>query len=158
MLYTIDDVAKMLGMNPRTIRRYIEKGQLRGERIGGSWRISEEAVKDMVDAPEMKEALSQHFQERSDDMLDLYLQGKHRLQQNNNVIMLVFAFNPQTEAWVLAKMDEWMTELNRMGQDAQFDFTMVGNEQGLYRIVLIAPFMVARTMIGELERLREGTN
>jgi excisionase family DNA binding protein len=154
MLLTIDEVAKALGLNPRTIRRYIEKGQLRAERIGGSWRVPEDAVRDMLSSPESKEAVSKKLAERTEDMLTLYLQGKHRLQAKGLVALFVLAFNPNTEPWVLAKSTKWMAELNRMGQSAQFDFTMTGSERGLYRLVLIAPPAVCLAMIGEWERTR----
>jgi len=154
MLYTIDEVAKMLNMHPRTIRRYIEKGQLRGERIGGTWRITEEAFKEMFDAPEIKESISKHISERSEDIIDMYLKGKHRLQQKNLVMLSVLVYNQQEEAWILAKTSEWMAELNRLGENAQFDFTMTGNEQGLFRLTLIASLAVSQIMIAELERLR----
>ena len=152
MLYTIDEIAQILGLNPRTIRRYIEKGQLRGERIGGSWRISEQAFKEMFDAPDVKESITKGFKERSEDMLALYLQGTHRLQKDS-VVMTVFVFDPQKEPWVLAQSAEWMAELNRLGQNAHFDFTIVGNEQGHYRFTLIAGFTVTQAMMAELERL-----
>ena len=155
MLYTVDEVAKMLNMHPRTIRRYIEKDQLRAERIGGSWRISKEALMEIFDAPELKEAITKHITEHTEDMLDLYLKGKHRLQQNNLVMMSIFVFNPQVETWVLAKISEWMTELNRVGESTKFDFTMTGNDQDLYRLTLIAPPTMLQAMIMELERLRE---
>lgn len=155
MLYTVDEVAKMLNMHSRTIRRYIEKGQLRAERIGGSWRISEEAFMEMFDAPEIKESITKHMNEHSEDILDLYLKGKHRLQHNHLVMMYVFVFNPQKEAWVLPKLSELMTELNRLGQDAKFDFTMTGSEQDLFRLTLIAPPDVLQAIITELVRLRE---
>jgi excisionase family DNA binding protein len=149
MLYTIDEIAKALGLNPRTIRRYIDQGKLRAERVGGSWRISEEAVKGMFSAPEVKEGFARHLGERSEDMLQLYLQGKHRLQRNGSVLLLVYVFNPSTEPNALARSAAWMAELNRLGQDAQFDFTMTGNELGLYRLTLIAPPKIAETMAAE---------
>lgn len=154
-LYTIYEVATMLSIHPRTVRRYIEKGQLRSERVGGSWRITEDAVKEMFNNTDTKDTVSNLLQERSDDMVNLYLQGKHRLQQTNNVVLLVFVFNSKEEVWVLAKIDIWMTELNRLGQNAQFDFTITGSEQGLYRLVLIAPFSVSKAMLQELESIRK---
>ena len=155
MLYTVDEVAKMLNMHSRTVRRYIEKGELRAERIGGSWRISEEAFKEMFDAPDVKESITKHLSEHSEDMLDLYLKGKHRLQQNHFVMMHVFVFNPQKETWVLAKSSELMTTLNHLGQEAKFDFTLTGSEQDLFRLTLIAPPNVLQAIIVEIERLRD---
>lgn len=156
MLYTVDEVAKIFNMHQRTVRRYIEKGQLRAERIGGSWRISEEAVAEMFSSPEVKESVDKHISRHSEDMLDLYLKGKHRLQQGGAVMMYVFVFDPQAELWVLQKISQLMTELNRLGKQAKFDFTMAASEQGLYRMTLIAPPAVLRGFIDEIERLRQG--
>jgi len=154
MLYTVDDIAKMLNMHSRTIRRYIEKGQLRAERIGGSWRISEEALNELFTSPETREALSQHISEHSDNIMELYLKGKHRLQKNNLVMMYVFVFNPQEETWVMSRLSDLMMEINRKGHEA-FDYTMSGSEQGLCRLTLIAPPSMLQAIIAELERLRD---
>ena len=151
MLYTVDDIAKMLNMHSRTIRRYIEKGQLRAERIGGSWRISEEALAEMFDGPELKDTVSKHLKERTEDMLELYLKGRHRLQQDHLVALYVFVFDPKKESWVLAKSSEWMAKLS----NAPFDFTMTGNERGLHRITIIATHDLLQTIIAELEQLRQ---
>lgn len=153
-LYTIDDIAQMLGVNPRTVRRYIEKGQLRGERIGGVWRVTGDSLKAMFDDPELKDKIAGQIQSRSEDMLNLYMNGKHRLQQGSSPIMTVFVFDPQRDTWVFNKSAEWMGELNRLGKNAQFDFTMTGSEKDPYQLVLIASFPVAQAMLGELERVR----
>ena len=154
MLHTVGDIAKMLNMHPRTIRRYIENGQLRAERIGGSWRIPDDALGELLDGPETKESLSKHIYKNTEDMLDLYMNGKHRLQKNNLAVMSVIVFNPQELPWVLAKTSELIASLEN-GEDKKFDFTMTGNEQGLHRIMLIAPPVVVQSFIAELERHRE---
>lgn len=41
-MYTVDEIAGLLEMHPRTIRRYIREGKLNGSKIGGEWRIREE--------------------------------------------------------------------------------------------------------------------
>lgn len=41
-LYTVDQLAQMLEMHPRTIRRYIREQQLRASKVGGEWRIRKE--------------------------------------------------------------------------------------------------------------------
>lgn len=38
--YTIDEVAKILGMHHKTIRKFITEGKLKGNKIGKQWRIS----------------------------------------------------------------------------------------------------------------------
>lgn len=153
--FTIEAVAKILGVNPRTVRRYIEKGQLRGERVGGSWRVSEAALKEMFNHPEFKEKVSSGFVQKSENMQELYMQGKHRLQQNSSPVMTVFVYNQQTEYWVQAKSAVWLAKLNKLGETAQFDFALSGGEHGLYQLVLIAPFDLAATMLNELNSIRQ---
>lgn len=38
--YTIDQIAEILGMHHKTIRRFITEGKLRANKIGKQWRIS----------------------------------------------------------------------------------------------------------------------
>lgn len=39
-LYTIDQVAEILGMHHKTIRKFITQGRLRANKVGKQWRIS----------------------------------------------------------------------------------------------------------------------
>jgi len=41
-LLTVHQLAQMLDMHPRTIRRYIRENQLKATRVGGEWRIRKE--------------------------------------------------------------------------------------------------------------------
>ncbi len=38
--YTADQVAEMLEMHPKTIRKYIREGKLKAQKVGKNWRIS----------------------------------------------------------------------------------------------------------------------
>lgn len=38
--FTVDEVARMLSIHPKTIQRYIREGKLAATKIGKSWRIS----------------------------------------------------------------------------------------------------------------------
>lgn len=38
--YTVDQIASMLDMHPKTIQRYIREGKLSATKIGKSWRVS----------------------------------------------------------------------------------------------------------------------
>jgi excisionase family DNA binding protein len=40
--FTVEQFAQMLDMHPRTVRRYIRDGQLKGNKVGGEWRIRKE--------------------------------------------------------------------------------------------------------------------
>ena len=47
-VYTVDEVAKILKVHPRTVYRALESGQLEGFRIGASWRVTQEALSAFV--------------------------------------------------------------------------------------------------------------
>ncbi len=38
--YTVDQIAEMLNIHPKTIQRYIREGKLRAAKIGKSWRVT----------------------------------------------------------------------------------------------------------------------
>ena len=43
-LYTVKDLAAILEVTERTIMNYIAQGKLKGAKIGGKWKVSEEAL------------------------------------------------------------------------------------------------------------------
>ena len=43
-VYTIEQVAEILQVNPRTVNRLLERGELKGRRVGRLWRIPQEAL------------------------------------------------------------------------------------------------------------------
>jgi excisionase family DNA binding protein len=66
-LYTVDDIAKMTMMTSRTIRTYIKDGILKGKKIGGQWRFTEEDVKSFMDNGAYK---VEHFSNLKQDIVD----------------------------------------------------------------------------------------
>lgn len=48
-LYTVEEIATMTSMTTRTIRNYIKDGLLKGRKIGGQWRFTEEDIKNLMD-------------------------------------------------------------------------------------------------------------
>jgi len=47
--YTKKEVAAMLGVNPRTVERYLLAGKIQGARLERAWRISEEDIQAFYD-------------------------------------------------------------------------------------------------------------
>jgi excisionase family DNA binding protein len=43
-LLTLEEVATRLGFSPRTIRKYVQSGELEGRLIGGRWRFTPASV------------------------------------------------------------------------------------------------------------------
>ncbi|GMQ56559.1 helix-turn-helix domain-containing protein [Vallitalea sediminicola] len=38
--YTVDQVADMLKIHPKTVRKYVREGKLRGTKVGKQWRVT----------------------------------------------------------------------------------------------------------------------
>lgn len=47
-LYSLQEVAKILGVTERSLLTYIKTGRLRAQKIGGRWRVSYENLKAFI--------------------------------------------------------------------------------------------------------------
>ncbi|WP_158606896.1 helix-turn-helix domain-containing protein [Paenibacillus ginsengarvi] len=47
-MYTVEQIAGLLELHPRTIRRFIREGKLEAVKVGGEWRIREEDVEKLA--------------------------------------------------------------------------------------------------------------
>lgn len=45
MFYTTQEIAKKLGITIQTVRDYIKKGKLKGQRVGKSFLVSDQSLK-----------------------------------------------------------------------------------------------------------------
>lgn len=46
--YTVADVANYLKLSELTIRKYLKEGKLHGVKIGRTWRISDQDIKNFI--------------------------------------------------------------------------------------------------------------
>jgi excisionase family DNA binding protein len=51
-LYTLTDLEKILGVTHRTLQTYMKNGRLKGVKIGGKWKITEENLKRFLNGEE----------------------------------------------------------------------------------------------------------
>ena len=47
-LYTLTELEPVLGVTHRTLQTYIKDGRLKGIKVGGKWRVSEETLRKFV--------------------------------------------------------------------------------------------------------------
>ena len=47
-LFTLTEIEPILGVTHRTLLTYIKDGRLKGVKIGGKWKISEENLKKII--------------------------------------------------------------------------------------------------------------
>jgi len=45
-LFDIQELSKKFDLNPVTLRSYIKRGRLKGQKMGTKWYISEDSLKD----------------------------------------------------------------------------------------------------------------
>lgn len=50
-LFTLAEVSKKLGLSKASLRRYIRNHRLAGQKVGNSWLISEDALRQFFLAP-----------------------------------------------------------------------------------------------------------
>jgi excisionase family DNA binding protein len=43
-IFTVDQVARMLDLHPKTVRRFIREGKLNARKVGGQWRITRQDI------------------------------------------------------------------------------------------------------------------
>lgn len=47
-LYTLSELEPILGVTHRTLQSYIKDGRLKGVKIGGKWKVSEETLRKFI--------------------------------------------------------------------------------------------------------------
>ena len=49
-LYTVNEIAEILGLHPKTVQRFIREGKLKANKIGRAWKIHVDALKEFSHA------------------------------------------------------------------------------------------------------------
>lgn len=52
-IYNINDLIEMLGVSRTTIIKYIKQKKIRAFKVGNTWRITEEALKEYIKESEL---------------------------------------------------------------------------------------------------------
>ncbi|MEX0846050.1 MAG: helix-turn-helix domain-containing protein [Balneolaceae bacterium] len=50
-LYSVDDLHELLDISKMTLRTYLREGRIRGRKLGVSWYVTEEAIKEYFKEP-----------------------------------------------------------------------------------------------------------
>lgn len=58
-LYSVDDLHEQLGISKMTLRTYLREGRLRGRKLGVSWYVTEEAIREYFDEPHQESGSTQ---------------------------------------------------------------------------------------------------
>ncbi len=67
--YTKKETAEILGVNPKTVERYLLAGKLKGARLGKGWKISDDDIQAFYDA--VKKETAKSIKERNKNAQDI---------------------------------------------------------------------------------------
>lgn len=63
--YTVDEIANMLSMHPKTIQRYIREDKLHAKKVGKSWRVYEQDLKAFMECSNINGDTAPHTQNKT---------------------------------------------------------------------------------------------
>lgn len=105
-MYTVDQVAGILGLHPKTVRRFIQEGKLKASKVGGQWRITENDLNQMMGGenppePLETEAVESNFKDEGSAIerpsskaqvsavVDVYVEDVEEAMRISNTIVAV---------------------------------------------------------------------
>jgi excisionase family DNA binding protein len=121
--YTVDEVAKKLEVSVKTIRRYIYSGKLAANKIGGSWKISEEQIEDYYESISSSNVCCQETIDRDDFCIFMdtdYFSSEDKLQLCT--IVDYYAESIDAISDMSSELLKLVTEDGVKGGKAQFNY------------------------------------
>ena len=138
-LYTVEDIANMTSLTTRTIRNYLKDGILKGRKIGGQWRFTEEDIEMFMDSGSYRKDFVDKLKQ---DVID-FMDGVYDFQDDAEEIQTCSIIDLyQEEKIVQEKIEKLMNIVTSQDETAVpryriLSFDRVENE-GKTRIVLFA--------------------
>ncbi|MGX7200406.1 helix-turn-helix domain-containing protein [Enterococcus nangangensis] len=98
-LYSVEEVAARLQVSTRTIRNYLRNNKLKGQKVGGQWRFTEDEIVAFLGlAPEVTDTqqLVKKFLQKQADLpsaviiIDIPYQTAAELERQKNIFLTQF--------------------------------------------------------------------
>ena len=137
-LFTVEDIAKMTSMTTRTIRNYLKDGLLKGRKIGGQWRFTEDDIKNLMDSGNFRE---ENANKNTQEIMD-FIDGVNTFADNIGEIQTCTIVDLYQEEQViknkLDKLGEFInSHENTLGNFMSFSYERIESESKA-RIVIFA--------------------
>lgn len=147
-LFTVDQLAQMLDMHPRTIRRYIRDQQLKASKVGGEWRIRREDA-EMFIGGRLKELKAEAAQD-----VQAFIEGKdHETDGKLQVCTVLDCYVDTSEAVRISEVFmRHMNEPDPSRGKARFQYFYEDEEKKGRYIIWGNPSFVGKmlTAVGDL--------
>jgi len=136
-LHTVEDIANMTTLTTRTIRNYLKDGLLKGRKIGGQWRFTEEDIKNLLDSGNYREEQLKNLRQEVLDFID----GVNTFTDNIGEIQTCSIIDLYEEEEIvkvkLDKLMEFINSYNETDNCMRFSYEYIESESKR-RVVLFA--------------------
>jgi excisionase family DNA binding protein len=149
-VYKVEDLAELLEMHPRTIRRYIREGKLGASKVGGEWRISEEDVS-MFTGGKVRKL----HDEAKHDIEEYLNSNKSEIDGKYQVCSVIDCYIDSNQAARISQeLIKLMNNDDPMRGKAKFQYVYLQEEKKCRFVIWGTPDFVAKLLsaIGELSR------
>ncbi|MGM0435707.1 MAG: helix-turn-helix domain-containing protein [Bacillota bacterium] len=144
--YTLSDVMTMTNLSERTMRRHIRNGLIKGAKIGGVWRFSEENLKAYFN----KDMMIESFKDEESKIVKKFLKRDYQHSNDHRICMVV-------DQDVLSKdmeksMKETIMELSNRHEDLRMKYT---KKNQTMRFTLIGTYAFIEACLSALRTIKE---
>lgn len=138
-LYTVNDVAEMINVHPRTVRRYLHDGILKGKKIGGQWRFTLDDIKSLH---------SQNIKEMPDLPRDKS-ESFSKVKDNKQVLEVcsVVDFSLGDIDKIKNTADILFDAVNKLGDKLSFKFEFLHHEDKARYTLWGSPSIIAEVLL-----------
>ena len=127
--YTMNNIAMMTGFTTRTLRNYLRQGILKGEKVDGAWRFSEEEYEAFLTHPAVKPGIRAKQNAIVNDFLLL------NAKKENRICVILDICTEREEAKQAAA---FFCERIKEQEDEELQFGMEWHKKNM-RIILSGP-------------------
>lgn len=127
--YTLNHIAKMTGLTTRTLRNYLQTELLKGEKVDGVWRFSEEQLYAFMDHPTVRQGL---HAKRNAIVNDFLLMDSKK--ENKACVILDYCMEWEDAKWAVAFFCDRMKE----AENEAVEFGMERHKNNI-RLIISGP-------------------
>lgn len=150
-LYTVNDIAQMTQLSTRTIRRYLQSGELQGKKVGHQWRFTEKDLARFMDNSTIITALD----EADELVFEDFRQGNILIEPNlpKAYATVIYSFHNDDE---LKKFkDELLSLYNEKYANQHHSLKIRVLTKNQLRLTLFGPLIFLTNYLAEINQ-KEG--
>lgn len=116
-IYTVEQVSEMIRMHPKTIQRYIREGKINAQKVGKSWRITENDLTNFLKKNQSEKELPAYKMNKSEDKIKISavidIDIESREEAINIINMITATQNPEKYDLTYSNLSVQFIELEK---------------------------------------------